>query len=467
MSLLGTAASIVQARALRGAVRLAPEWFEKRLYAYADQACDDILMPQGRLFARQMLRFAKDYLPRGCPSCRKKILENLVLGAVTSKRERAAYARRTGLAPPYCLVISPTMRCNLRCVGCYAARYTRIEEMSLGLVDRILREARSMGIRFITISGGEPFARPEILDLVEAHGDITFQFYTNGTLINDRMARRLADLGNITPCISVEGFEAETDARRGRGIYQKILAAMRHLREHGVYFGFSATATRLNNELIFSDAFVDFYRDQGCGVGWYFNYIPIGRDPNLALMPTPEQRLLRRRRLKELRARLPMLLMDFWNDGALVGGCMAAGRYYVHINVRGDVEPCVFAQFAVDNIRDKSLHEVLNSPFFRRIRHRQPYTDNHLKACMIIDHPHILREVVRRSGARPTYKGGGALLREAAADLDAYAAEWGALADAEWSAEGSADHEAAARERHDVDNAVHDSSCVPCSPTRT
>ena len=142
-----------------------------------------------------------------------------------------------------------------------------------------------------------------------------------------------------------------------------------------------------------------------------------------------------------------MLLMDFWNDGPLVGGCMAGGRYYVHINVHGDVEPCVFAQFAVDNIRSKSLHEVLDSPFFRRIRARQPYSDDYLKPCMIIDHPHVLRELIRESGARPTYEGGDALLTSAADGLDAYARRWGELADAEWVAEGSADLEKADRFR--------------------
>jgi MoaA/NifB/PqqE/SkfB family radical SAM enzyme len=339
------------------------------------------------------------------------------------------------------------MRCNLRCIGCYASEYAKNDEMALGLLDRILREAKEMGIYFITISGGEPFFRKDLLDLLAKHDDIYFQVYSNGTLIDAPLADRLAELGHVVPSISVEGFEAETDARRGEGTFERILSAMRNLRDRGVFFGFSATATRRNNELLVSDAFVDFWRGQGCSFGWYFNYIPIGREPRLDLMPTPEQRLHRRRRLMDLRERLPMLLMDFWNDGALVGGCMAGGRYYVHINVHGDVEPCVFAQFAVDNIRSKSLHEVLDSPFFRRIRARQPYSDDYLKPCMIIDHPHVLRELVRESGARPTYEGGDALLTSAADGLDAYARRWGELADAEWVAEGSADLENADRFR--------------------
>jgi len=447
MNPLRSAVSYVQLQALRGAVRVAPHWFEKRLFAFAEEATESITFPQGRIFARQMLRFGRHTLPKGGQACRTKLLDNLLVNAITGKRQRIQYHRRTGLQPPYLLVISPTMRCNLRCIGCYAARYAKDEEMALSLLDRILREAKEMGIYFITISGGEPFLRRDLMDLFAKHDDIYFQVYTNGALIDEKLADRLAELGHVVPAISVEGFQDQTDARRGKGTFERILAAMRNLKDRGVFFGFSATATRANNDLMVSDEFVDFWRDQGCVFGWYFNYIPIGREPNLDLMPTPEQRLYRRRRVMDLRERLPMLLMDFWNDGALVGGCMAAGRYYVHINVHGDVEPCVFAQFAVDNIKEKSLHDVLDSPFFRRIRARQPYTDDYLRPCMIIDHPHVLRQVVRESGARPTCEGSETVLTAAAEGLDAYAAQWAELADKEWVEEGSADLEKADRLR--------------------
>jgi len=447
MNVLSSTAAAIPLQALRGAARLAPDWFEKALFAFAEKGTQAIPYPQGRLFARQMLRFARQVLPTGCHQCRVKVLDNLVLGSVAGKRARLEYERQTGLEPPYLLVISPTMRCNLRCTGCYAARYAKDDEMPMCLLDRILNEAEAMGITFITVSGGEPFARADLLDLLAGHDRMYFMVYTNGTLIDDALADRLAELGHVLPCISVEGFEDETDRRRGQGTHRRIVAAMERLRERGVFFGFSATATRENNDLVVSDEFIEFYRRQGCALGWYFNYIPIGKEPDLSLMPTPEQRIHRRRRLRKLRQRLPMLLMDFWNDGALVGGCMAAGKYYLHINVHGDVEPCVFAQFAVDNIRGKSLHEVLNSPFFRAVRERQPFTDNHLRPCMIIDHPEILREAVREHGARPTYDGGEALLEKAADALDAYAAHWGKLADNEWVAEGSADLEDAERRR--------------------
>jgi MoaA/NifB/PqqE/SkfB family radical SAM enzyme len=437
MNPVTSAVSYVQVQALRGVVRLAPRWFEERLLRLAEEAAQSITYTPGRVFVEQMLRFGRDLLPRACPQCRAKVLDNFLVNAIRGKRQRMAYHQRTGLQPPYFLVISPTMQCNLRCIGCYAGRYTRDSQMPLDLVDRILHEARQMGMYFMTISGGEPFFRRDLLDLFEKYQDMYFQVFTNGTLIDDRLADRLAEMGHVFPSISVEGFEQETDARRGPGVFRRLTAAMDRLRERGVLFGFSATATRGNNDLVVSDEFVDFYRQKGCCIGWYFHSIPIGSQPDLDRTPTAAQRLYRRRRLLELRERFPMLLVDFWNDGALVGGCMAGGRYYVHINVHGDVEPCVFCPFAVDNIRHKSLHEVLDSPFFRTIRARQPFSRNHLRSCMIIDHPAILREAVRACGARPTYEGGEALLTTAADGLDRAAADWATLADQQWVAEGA------------------------------
>jgi hypothetical protein len=164
-------------------------------------------------------------------------------------------------------------------------------------------------------------------------------------------------------------------------------------------------------------------------------YIPIGRAPDLELMPTPEQRNMMRRQARKIRATRPVFVADFWDDGPLSGGCMAGGRMYLHINHRGEVEPCVFAHFATDNLHEKSLREALTSDFFRAIQARQPYGDNMLRPCMIIDHPEILREVVAETGARSTDEGGEKLLTERAEHLDAYAAAWGKVADKAWDEE--------------------------------
>ena len=389
----------------------------------------------GREFFKSILLQGRRAMGRCSKSCFRKFAENLIVNEfILANSKREDFHDRHGFDPPFFFVLSPSMRCNLNCHGCYAGEYGKEEELSTHQIHRLLNEARDLGIYFITLSGGEPFIRPDLLEILEVHEDMYFQVYTNGTFLDSAMARTLSRLGNVLPIISVEGWEKETDARRGPGAFARILSAMANLREEGVLFGFSATATRQNNELISRDEFVRFWADQGCFIGWFFNYIPIGKQPALDLMPTPKQRIDRRRRLTELRSKMPIILADFWNDGPLVGGCIAGDRY-LHINNRGDVEPCVFVHFAVDNIKEKSLTEILHSEFFQAIRRRQPYSSNYYRPCMVIDHPHVLRAVINEGGAQATHPGADHLLRALAGDLDRYAAAYGKMADALWEEE--------------------------------
>ena len=394
--------------------------------------------PEGRDFLKSLLIQGRRAIGQCSKRCRAKFTENLIVHEfITANPKRDEFYSRYGFYPPFLLVISPTMRCNLNCYGCYAGEYDKGQELQTELIHHLLEEAKEMGIYFITISGGEPFIRRDLLDIFAAHDDLYFQVYTNGTFIDSSLAKALSRLGNVLPAISVEGWEKETDLRRGPGVFKKILSAMSRLRDEGVLFGFSATATRQNNELIISDEFVNFFAERGCFIGWYFNYIPIGKKPTLDLMPTPEQRIYRRNRLIELRGKIPMILADFWNDGPLVGGCIAGDRY-LHINSRGDVEPCVFVHFSVDNIRKKSLAEVLNSGFFHAIRQRRPYSSNYYRPCLIIDHPHLLRQVVGECGAHPTHPDAEGILTELSDDLDQYALAYGKMADALWKAQNKA-----------------------------
>ena len=392
--------------------------------------------PPGQQFYEKLVTQFKKVSTHLSRNCFERAVANFFYNSIiVSIKRRKEFETREGFQPPWLVVISPTMRCNLNCYGCYAGEYTKKDDLNLSLVSRIIDEAKELGIYFFTISGGEPFSWDHLIELFELKNDVVFHVYTNGTLIDEDMAQQLARLGNVIPLISVEGFEEETEKRRGKGSFKKIIRAMDSLKKEGVLFGFSATATRDNNEFIVSDEFIDFYTRKGCFIGWYFNYIPIGRRPNLNLMPTPEQRIYRLNELNKKRFKKDIVLADFWNDGPLVGGCMAAGRYYLHINCRGDVEPCVFAHFAVDNIRNKRLKEVIFSDLFRAIRKQQPFNDNLLRPCMIIDHPHILREVVRETGAYPTHEGADTIINELKENLEDYAYRYGVAANRVWHEE--------------------------------
>jgi len=372
-------------------------------------------------FARRMARGLS-------PNCRDKFVRNFIINAgIIGINKHMEYAKIHGYEPPWFILFSPTMRCNLRCVGCSTREYARDTDLPFEIMDRALTEAKEeMGVYFVVTEGGETFVREDMLDFYARHNDVSFQVYTNGTLIDKKMAKRLAKLGNVAPVISVEGFEKETDERRGRGIWQKLIQAMDNLKEEGVFFGFSVTHHRHNTDVITSDEFFDFMINKGCYIGWFFQYIPLGKNPDISLMATPEQRNKLRQAVDRVRNSKPIFIGDFWNDGRYVNGCIAA-RQYLHINNKGDVEPCAFMHFAVDNIRNKSLKEIMESPFFRAIRERQnavgaprAYSDNMLTPCCIIDQPWVLREIVKEHGAHPTDGAGDLLDGRVAGALDEY-----------------------------------------------
>ncbi len=395
----------------------------------------DSQYPAAKQFIARAMIALKRELRRASPSCRRKIYHNLFLNqGVYGQAQRRRQHRAHGYELPLLLVISPTMRCSLRCEGCYSAEYRRNQDLDYDTFDRVIAEAKSLGIYFFIISGGEPFLYRGIFDLFAKHSDAYFQVYTSGVTLDRETTGRLARLGNVMPCISLEGYAAETDARRGPGHFQRILTAFGNLRAARVPFGVSVTATRNNSELVVSDGFARFLADQGACVAYYFQYMPIGRSPSMDLVPTPSQRGHRFERIVALREWCPFLIIDFWNDGPLAGGCLAGGRRYLHINHKGDIEPCVFCQLSTDNLHDTSLLDALRSSrLLSAIRKRQPYSDNYLKPCMMIDVPHVLREVVEEARPHATCEGGALrLLDDLFPALEANAAEYSKIADRLW-----------------------------------
>jgi len=366
------------------------------------------------------------------------LLANMVLGQdKESQLARKRFAEsHEGQAPPATMVISPTKACNLHCVGCYASSgLGTTERLEWDVFDRIITEAKTLwGLRFFTISGGEPLAYrsdgKDLLDMVARHDDCFFQMYTNGTLIDERMVERMAAVGNLIPAISVEGFERLTDERRGKGVYQRILAAMANLRGAGVPFGISLTGTRYNAEEILSDEFIDFFFEKQQAVfGWLFQYMPIGRSYTLELLVTPEQRLWMWRRTWQIIRERHIMLADFWNCGTVSDGCIAASRDagYLYVDWNGKVMPCVFVPYSAANVRKiysdgGTLDAIYDLLYFRAIRHwqwdyalgkeRPEEHGNWLIPCSLRDHYGMGRGLIDKYHPEPEDEAAADALRD-------------------------------------------------------
>jgi MoaA/NifB/PqqE/SkfB family radical SAM enzyme len=370
------------------------------------------------------------------PNQRDKWISNLAINhLLNGTNKRKEWADANGFYPPSTVVISPTMKCDLNCYGCYAGDYGKSLELSLDELDSVLLQMKEMGIYFAVISGGEPFYMQGIFEIFKKHDDMAFLVFTHGGLIDEQMVERLTEVGNVMPAFSLEGYEQETDERRGSGHFNKVMRAMDLLKAGGLSFCGSFTHSSKNSAIITSPEYIDMLLSKGVFALWLFSYVPVGRNPDVALMPSPEQRNHLRRSVADFRASKPMLFIDFWNDGPMVSGCLAGGRKYFHINANGDIEPCVFCHYAVDNIRRSSLREALASPLFRKIRQKQGEHDNLLRPCMLIDHPEIGRELFASEGAYPTHDGAEEIFTGLADSMDTYARKYGEIADAAWEAE--------------------------------
>ncbi|MEA4889848.1 MAG: radical SAM protein [Clostridiaceae bacterium] len=335
---------------------------------------------------------------------RKKLFENFVVNAVVVGGSRQEKSRRKNACNiPWAILLDPTSACNLHCLGCWAAEYGNRLNMDYDQLDSIIRQGKELGVYFFIYSGGEPLVRKkDIIRLCEKHQDCAFMAFTNGLLIDEAFADDLLRVGNFVPAISIEGFEEETDFRRGKGTYQSVVRAMRLLRQKKLPFGISCCYTAKNAEIIGSEAYIDDMISKGAKFAWYFTYMPVGADAVPELMASASQRELMYRQIRQFRTTKPIFTMDFWNDGEYAGGCIAGGRRYLHINANGDVEPCAFIHYSDSNIHEKTLLDALKSPLFMQYHDHQPFNDNQLRPCPLLDNKGRLANMVDCAKARST-----------------------------------------------------------------
>jgi Radical SAM superfamily. len=336
--------------------------------------------------------------------CLKKFVECFFVNANLQGEERAHNAeKKYNCNIPWTILMDPTSACNLHCTGCWAAEYGNKNNLSYEMLNSICQQGKELGIFFYIFSGGEPLVRKhDIIRLCEENQDCYFFAFTNGTLVDDELCREMLRVGNFALAFSIEGDEAATDLRRGKGTYRKVIEAMERMRAHKLLFGYSTCYHRYNTESVGSDEFVDDMIARGCRFSWNFTYMPVGKDAHVDFIATPEQRAYMYKRIREIRNTKPIFAMDFWNDGEYVNGCVAGGRHYLHINAAGDVEPCAFIHYSNVNIHDVSLLDALRSPLFMAYRKYQPFNSNPLRPCPLLDNPEMLAKMVKESGARST-----------------------------------------------------------------
>lgn len=401
---------------------------EKNFDAFKAAVCDD---------SNVWNAFATGIINECDPGVVKNLLLALGLGAGVNgtkavRKNREIYKCNI----PFILLLDPTSACNLHCKGCWSAEYGHRSSLSLDEMRSIVNQGTELGTHLYMFTGGEPLIRKaDILTLCRENPDCAFLAYTNATLVDEQFCRDIKQLGNLVLALSIEGTRECNDSRRGEGAYDTTIRAMEMLRREGLLFGISVCYTSQNVESVTSDEFLNDMLSRGVRFGLYFNYMPVGHDAVPELIPTPEQRTHMYKWLREVRngkTGKPMFVMDFQDDGEYVGGCIAGGRNYFHINSEGDMEPCVFVHYSDSNIRQKTLLEGLQSPLFQAYYHNQPFNDNHLRPCPLLENPECLRRMIKDTGAKSTDLVCPEDVDTLCSRCDRFAAAWQPVADKLW-----------------------------------
>ncbi|MCF0228829.1 MAG: radical SAM protein [Parasporobacterium sp.] len=341
---------------------------------------------------------------------------------------------------PWVVLIDPTTACNMNCKGCWAAEYGHQLSLTYDEIDDVIEQGKDFGMHAIMFTGGEPMLRKkDIIKLAEKHYDDAFNIFTNATLIDEDFCKEMVRLGNIMLSISVEGFEDANDGRRGDGHFQKVLRAMDLLKKYRIPFGCSICYTKANVDVVASDEFLDMLIEKGCIFIWYFHYMPIGAGADVNLLPTPEQRAYMKHRIREIRnleGGKMVFAIDFQNDGQFVNGCVAGAKIYFHINAAGDIEPCAFVHYSDSNIRTDRLLDAFQKPLFKAYRAHQPFNENQLRPCPMLENPEYLRSMVKNeSNAHSTDVASPEDVDVLCDRTTPYAEEWAKKADELWEEE--------------------------------
>ena len=331
-----------------------------------------------------------------------KLAYNMGLRGALSVHKHKRRMRRGQFFPPF-LYVSIINSCNLRCQGCWVDVAHKQQTISPDAFHKLVREARQMGNVFFGIVGGEPFMHPHLLDMLAEHPDCYFQVFTNGHFITPERAKRMWQLGNVTPLISVEGSQIVSDERRGRaGVLGKTMQGLHNALDAGVFTGVCTSLARTNIDDTLKEEWIDRLIDMGVLYTWFHVYRPMGPHPNPDLCLTPEQALRARQFVVEMRAKKPIVIIDAYHDGDGKALCPAANGISHHINPWGGIEPCPIVQFSKESIHSTAAdprplkEKFLSSAFLADFRKLAAETT---RGCIVLERPDLLKRLVEAHGA--------------------------------------------------------------------
>jgi MoaA/NifB/PqqE/SkfB family radical SAM enzyme len=307
--------------------------------------------------------------------------------------------KRKEVYPPF-MFIALTNTCNLRCHGCWVEKEGTAYYLADEDMDRLIVSGKKQSAYYYTLLGGEPFMHKGIWDVFRRHKDCYFQVITNGMLFTEANVRRLKEVGNVTPLISLDGFEQQNDLRRGEGVWESADKGLDRLRKAGILFGIACTVTGKNIDETMSDAYIQHFIDKGAMYIWYYVYRPVGEDPHPEYCMTPDQIIEMRRRMLRLRRKHPILIVDsYWTaDGEAF--CPAAMGLGFHVGPQGSIEPCPPLSFATEKVCDNGgdVYKSINDSKF--LKGFQKFVKDRTKGCVILEHPQELVQYFEEQGAK-------------------------------------------------------------------
>lgn len=296
---------------------------------------------------------------------------------------------KIGTHIPSFLIASISSQCNLHCIGCYAraggACDNSLAESELNVAEwtSIFHEAEQLGIPFILLAGGEPFMRRDVIEAAAKTKDIIFPVFTNGTMIDNENLSLLEQNRNIIPVLSIEGEAENTNHRRGKGVYEKANEVMNNLKNSEILFGISITVTKENIHTVTKQSYISNLRKNGCGLIFFVEYVPISVGTEHLTLSQEDLSTLANA-VSFLKERMDdMIILSFPGDEAAMGGCLASGRGFFHINSSGGAEPCPFSPYSKYNLKFCSILDVLQSEYFAELREVAQYADAHTGGCTL------------------------------------------------------------------------------------